>query len=246
MRILKKLLLPAVAVLSLSGQAWSEDSTLRQKLLDSGTFTALYSVDDHTTLIKAESLEDISSALGDICSGYEGSLISVDNSFKCEGVFEAAEVDSTGSEGQSILIKTEAAQPLAYKNPYIPSIEEVSAPPGGKIEGDYASIDIYQYMYALCKKENGTASVIVSKRFGKVARYTEVSAEEAFSHLLTAGEGKDPWFFACEGENRFIVEKDYQYSPDGANSFYFHPKRGLEWVDYVKAGSDKVASLEAR
>lgn len=242
--MLKKLMLPAVAVLSMSGQAWSEDSTLRQKLLDSGTVAAVYSVDDHTTLIKADSQEDISSTLSAICSGHEGSLISDDNSFKCEGVFEAAGVDST--EGQSVLIKTAAAQPLAYKNPYIPSLEEVTAPPSGKIEGDYASIDIYQYMYALCKKENGTASVIVSKRFGKVARYTEVSAEEAFSHLLTSGEGKDPWFFACEGENRFIVEKDYQYSPDGANKFYFHPKRGLEWVDYVKADSDKVASLGLR
>lgn len=246
MRILEKLMLPATAFLSLTGQAWSEEATIRQKLLDSGTVSALYSVDDHTTLIKTESLDDISSTLGAICSGYEGSLISEDNSFRCEGVFEATEVDSTGSEGQSILIKTEAAQELAYKNPYIPSLEEVSAPPGGKIKGDYASIDIYQYMYALCKKENGTASVIVSKRFGKVARYTEVSAEEAFSHLLASGEGKDPWFFACEGENRFIVEKDYQFNSEGANSFYFHPKRGLEWVDYVKADNDKVASLEAR
>jgi len=238
-------MLPAIAVLSMSGQAWSEDSTLRQKLLDSGTVAALYSVDDHTTVIKAESREDISSTLSAICSGHEGSLVSDENSFKCEGVFEASEVDST-SAGQSVLIKTEAAQPLAYKNPYIPSLEEVAAPPSGRIEGDYASIDIYQYMYALCKKENGTPSVIVSKRFGKVARYTEVSAQEAFSHLLASGEGKDPWFFACEGENRFIVEKDYQYSPDKANRFYFHPKRGLEWVDYVKADSDKVASLGTR
>lgn len=246
MRILKKLMLPAVAVLSLSGQAWSEDATLRQKLLESETITALYSVDDHTTLIKAESLENISSTLSAICSGQKGTLISDENSFRCEGVFEASEVDSTGSEGKSVLIKTEAAQELAYKNPYIPSLEEVSAPPGGKIEGDYASIDIYQYMYALCKKENGTSSVIVSKRFGKVARYTEVSAQEAFSHLLASGEGKDPWFFACEGENRFIVEKDYQFNSEGANSFYFHPKRGLEWVDYVKSDSDKVASLDMR
>jgi hypothetical protein len=148
------------------------------------------------------------------------------------------------SNDQFILIKTEATQPLTYKNPYIPSLEQVAAPAGGRIEGDYASIDIYQYMYALCKKENGTPSVIVSKRFGKFARYTEVSAEEAFNYLLSSGEGKDPWFFGCEGENRFIVEKDYQSSPEGANRFSFHPKRGLEWVDYVKAGSDVVASLE--
>ncbi|MBI2399751.1 MAG: hypothetical protein HYV23_01590 [Deltaproteobacteria bacterium] len=66
MRILEKLMLPAVAVLSLSGQAWSEDLTLRQKLLESGTVAALYSVDDHTTLIKAESLDDISSTLSAI------------------------------------------------------------------------------------------------------------------------------------------------------------------------------------
>ena len=245
MRILQKLILPAVAVLSLSGQAWSEDSSVREKLLESGAVAALYSVDDHTTLIKAGALEDMKSTLSAICSGHEGALASDGASFRCEGVFEAARVDSPEPESQSIMVKTESAQPLAYRNPYIPSIEEVAAPASGRIEGDYASIDIYQYMYALCKKENGTASVIVSKRLSKVARYMEVSAEEAFSHLL-AGEGKDPWFFACEGENRFIVEKDYQFNSDMANSFYFHPKRGLEWVDFVKAGSGKIASLGTR
>lgn len=245
MRILRKMILPAVAVMSLSGHAWAEDLSIREKLLESGAVATLYSIDDHTTLIKTGSLNDISSTLSAICSGHEGFLSSGGNSFRCAGVFEAEQVDSP-SEGQSILVKTEIAQPLAYRNPYIPSIEEVAAPPGGKIDGDYASIDIYQYMYALCKKDNGTASVIVSKRFGKVARYTEVSAEEAFSHLLASGEGRDPWFFACESENRFIVEKDYQFNSNGANRFYFHPKRGLEWVDFVKAGSDKVASLGTR
>ena len=245
MRIIQKLILPATALLSLSGQAWSEDLSIRQELLESGKLSALYSVDDHTTLIKTGTIEDMNSVLVSACSAAKGALATEADSFSCEGVFNAAAVDSPGSEGSSFLLKTTDAQPLAYMNQYIPSLEEVAAPPGGKIKGDYASIDVYQYMYALCKKENGTPSVIVSKRFGKVARYTEVSAEEAFSHLL-AGEGKDPWFFGCEGENRFIVEKDYQFNPDGASSFYFHPKRGLEWVDYVKAGSDNVASLKAR
>jgi hypothetical protein len=246
LRIIQKLILPAVAVLSLSGQAFSEEASLRHELLGSAAVTAMYSIDEHTTLIKAASGEDVRSVLGAICSGHKSSLASDEDFFKCDGVFEAARVTVPDSEGQSILIKTEDAQPLAYKNPYIPSLEEVAAPAGGRMEGDYASIDIYQYMYALCKKENGTPAVIVSKRFGKFARYTEVSAEEAFSHLLSSGEGKDPWFFGCEGEKRFIVEKDYQSGPDGENRFYFHPKRGLEWVDYVKAGNDKVAVLETR
>ncbi len=245
MRILAKLVIPAVALLSISGQAAADEVNLRGELLGSAHVSALYSVDDHTTLIKASSVEEAGSALNDACSAAKGVLTSGEGYLHCEGVFQASRMDSPGLEGTSFLIKTEQAQPLAYKNPYIPSIEEVAAPPGGRIAGEWTSVDIYQYMYALCKKENGTPSVIVSKRAGKTARYTEVSAEEAFSQLL-AGEGKDPWFFACEGEKRFIVEKDYQYNAKGSSSFYFHPKRGLEWVDYVKADSDKVACLTNR
>lgn len=244
MRILKKLVVPAVALLSFHGQAAAGETNLRGELLESVHISALYSVDDHTTLIKTGSTGEAEAALAEACSAAKATLSSGEGYFLCEGVFQASLMDSP-DESASFLIKTEETQPLAYRNPYIPSFEEIAAPPGGRIKGEWASVDIYQYMYALCKKENGTPSVIISKRLGKTARYTEVSAEEAFSQLH-AGEGKDPWFFACEGENRFIVEKDYQYSTEVASSFYFHPKRGLEWVDYVKADSDKVASLKAR
>lgn len=244
MRILGKLMLSSTIILAASSLAWSEDS-LRHKLLDSKMASAVYSVDDHTTVFKTNSKE-VGAHLASLCAERAGELIAGENAFACEGVFEASRVDSNMNEEQSFLLKTKDPQPLAYLNPSIPAIEEVAAPPDGKITGEHASIDIYQYMYALCKKENGTPSVVISKRFGKVARYTEVGAEEGFNYLMTSGDGKDPWFFACEGETRFMVEKDYQYNSDGPNKFYFHPRRGLEWVDYVKADNGKLASLSAR
>lgn len=244
MRIPGKLVLSSIFILAASGQALAETS-LRHRLLESVSPTALYSVDDRVTVFKTADKEDVGAKLGKLCSEVSGSFTAAENSFACHGIFESSRVEAAYDDEQSFIFRTVEAQPLAYLSASIPSIEEITPLPNGKIAGEHASIDIYQYMYALCKKENGTPSVVISKRFGKIARYTEVGAEEAFSHLLSSGDGKDPWFFACEGEVRFMVEKDYQYK-DGASSFYFHPKRGLEWVDYVKAEDGKLARLEAR
>lgn len=245
MRIPVKPILPVFILFATQGLAWAQDS-VRHELLESGLPQALYSVDDHTTVFKAGSPDDVASRLQAICSERKAAFTVHENAaLTCEGVFEASRMDA-GTEDESYIIKTVEEQPLAYMSPSIPPLEEISLPPNGRIAGDHASVDIYQYMYALCKKENGTASVVISKRFGKVARYTEVGAEEAFGYLLASGDGRDPWFFACEGETRFMVEKDYQYNSDGANKFSFHSKRGLEWVDYVKSDDGKVAKLEAR
>lgn len=244
MRIPGKLTLSAIIILAAAGQARSEDS-IRGKLLDSGIASIVYSVDDHTTLFRTSAKEDAAAILEKLCSERSGSFKAEETSFTCTGIFEASRVESASGDEQSFFLKTTEPQPLAYMNPSVPSIEKVAPPPNGKIAGDHASVDIYQYMYALCKKENGSPTVVISKRYGKIARYVEVGAEEAFSYLLTSGDGKDPWFFGCEGETRFMVEKDYQFAPDGPNKFSFHPKRGLEWVEYVKA-EGSLAKLEKR
>lgn len=243
MRIPVRPILPALILLAASGQALAEDS-LRHELLGSGVAMTLYSVDSHTTVLKTGTPDDVASKFEGLCSKRGASITVRENTYACEGVFEASK--SPAAQETSFFIKTVDEQPLVYVNPSIPPVEELTLPPNGRIKGDHASVDIYQYMYALCAKENGTASVVISKRLGKVARYTEVGAQEAFDYLLSSGDGKDPWFFACEGETRFMVEKDYQYDSNGANKFSFHLKRGLEWVDYVKAEDGKVAKLEAR
>jgi len=244
--MIKKLMLPAAAVLAFSGQAFSEETNIRQELLENESVTALYTIDEFNSLVKTGSNAGVDKTLEAICSERDGNLKKKANTLRCEGVFTASKIGTPSEETAQVIVTADEAQPLAYRNPSVPSIDEVVAPPSGRIEGEYASIDIYQYMYALCKKSNGTPAVVVSKRFGKIARYTEVGSEEAFEYLLASGEGKDPWFFGCEGKNRFIVEKDYQSGEDGSNRFTFHPRRGLEWVDYVKADDGHVASLEAR
>lgn len=242
MRIFRKLTFSAIIILAAAGQARSEDS-IRGQLLDSGVPSAVYSVDDYTTLFRTGAGENVGAMLEKLCSGHNGAFKAEENAFACTGIFEASRVESDLTEEQAFFLKTTEPQPLAYMNPSIPSIEKLAPLPSGKIAGDHSSVDMYQYVYALCKKENGTPSVVISKRSGKIARYTEVGAAEAFSYFMTSGDRKDPWFFACEGEKRFLVEKDYQFAPDGPNKFYFHPKRGLEWVEYVKAESS-LAKLE--
>lgn len=242
MRIPGILTLTAILLLAASGHAWAGDS-LRGDLLESRLPSALYSVDDHTTAFMAEG--DVASKLAGMCTERGGQFTASGDRFSCPGVFEASRIVSEGPE-RSFIMKTVEAQPLAYLNPSIPAVDEISELPGGRIEGGHESVDIYQMAYALCEKEQGTASVVISRRYGKFARYSEVSAEEAFTYLLTSGDGKDPWFFACEGKKRFLVEKDYQYDPESDSAFYFHPKRGLEWVEYVKADSGPLASLVSR
>jgi len=238
-----KLLLPllALAVSEVSG-ANAGELSLRQRLLEETAVETLYSVDEHTTLFTASGSKEALAALGELCRSKEASLASVDNVLKCGDAFSA---EVAGRDG-SYLIKSGAAEPIAYRTPSVPPYEEIETPPDGEMEGALAGIDMYQYMYALCKKGNGKAFTVISKRAGRFVRLVEASPEEAFRHLFSSGDSKDPWFFACEGETKFIVEKDYGYSPDDRGKFTFRQNRGLEWVDFMKAGDkEDLARLDS-
>ncbi|OIJ74025.1 MAG: hypothetical protein A2V21_306960 [Deltaproteobacteria bacterium GWC2_55_46] len=237
--------MPILLAMALIGNgAYAGEQSLRERLIGTGTVETLYSVDDHTTIVKAADGQALK-GLEALCSEYIGAgLVKEGAAMKCGAIFEASE-DLTQGKNPLYRIKSEEAQPVAYKIAALPPFEELSAPPDGRIEGGLGSIDVYQYMYALCKKEQGSHSIVISRRFGRFVRLVEVPSEEAFDYLLSSGDTKDPWFFACEGENRFIVEKDYQYDPDGEKKFYFRQDRGLESVDYIKSGErEKLARLE--
>lgn len=109
------------------------------------------------------------------------------------------------------------------------------------------SIDVYNQARAICNDEGGRPLAVVSRRFGGFVRLVEVTPDEAAEHIASGREGKYPWYLACEGEARFIVEKDYQYSPGEPEKFHLSRGRGLEWLDYIKAEEpEKIAGLEAR
>lgn len=239
-----KALFPLLAVgLLTASDANAAELTLRQMLLENPSVQSLYSVDEHTTMIAASGKTEALSAISGLCSAKGASLAAENDTVKCADAFSA---EPTGAEGRSYILKSPIAEPIAYKTPSVPPYEELETPSNGRMEGAFDGIDMYQYMYALCKKGNGKAFTVISRRTGRVVRLVEASPAETFRHLLTMGNGKDPWFFACEGETKFIVQKDYGYGENDKARFTFYQNRGLEWVDFVKSGDkDDLARLDS-
>ncbi|MBI5643681.1 MAG: hypothetical protein HY954_09445 [Deltaproteobacteria bacterium] len=239
-------ILSAVMLLSFSipGAARSEGTdTVRLKLLNSPAINTLYSIDDHFTIVSGKDKAAVTDALRAICSDNSGTVAAEnDGTIKCGAVFEAERLERTeaaagSSNERFFLIKNNIPQPFVYRNSSIPSYDELSAPPNGQISGKYNIIDLFQYMSALCKKDNGKPAIVVSKRYGRFVRLTQVGAVEGFNYFLSSGEEKEPWYFACEGKQKFIVEKDYKYSSEEDNKLFFYQNRGLEGIDFVK-GND--------
>ncbi len=244
MRIAKWLLMPVMG-LAFSGAACVDagELNIRQRLLEHTAVETLYSADEHTSLFTAASGSAALAAIGDVCGSLGASIMPEGSISRCADAFTA---EPAGSEGRSYILKSASPEPIAYKTPAVPPFEELAAPPDGEMKGALEGVDVYQYMYALCEKGNGKALAVISKRAGRFVRLVEASPEEAFRHIVTSIDSKDPWFFACEGETKFIVEKDYGYGTDDKDRFTFRQGRGLEWVDFQRAGDkDKLAGLDS-
>lgn len=239
------------ALLNPTATLADETENLRGRLLDIKSIETLYSIDDFYTLVTVEGgkEEEAVTELKNLCAEAGGAFERVKGKnspeIKCAGSFETVEVEEKSSRNgkRSFLIKNAKPQPVAYKNPSLPSFNEISTPPNGRIKINYSSIELYEYMYALCKKENGVASFVIPKRNGKIVRLTQVNATEAFMYLLSAGNGKESWFFACEGDKRFVLEKEYTFEPSQGHKFNFFSNRGLEGVDYVRSNSGPDSHL---
>ncbi len=229
---------------TLASSAHAAEDGLRQRLIESSHINTLYSIDDFNTLASGDMAMiagELKKACGD--TGKVAEVKAEDNSIKCRGYFEAAEVKQDGSSLGLFAIKTAAPQPFVYKTPALPSFSEIRLPKTGRLAGNYSNLDMYEYMSALCKKNNGSPEIVITKRYGKYLRLTHVSTAEGSSYIISNARDKDPWFFACNGSRRFVVEKDYQYKPDEDN-LYFRLNRGLEGIDFVKSeDSDAVALL---
>ncbi|MDO8426032.1 MAG: hypothetical protein Q7T24_00785 [Deltaproteobacteria bacterium] len=241
MKRLPLLLKVLFLIAALATTAYGEDG-LRQRLIDSSHINTLYSIDDFNTLASGDPAK-IAGELEKACiEGGRAVEKAPDNSIKCRGYFEAAEVKEGGSSLGLFAIKTALPQPFLYKTPALPSFNEISFPKTGKLTGNYSNPDLYQYLSALCRKNNGAAEIVITKRYGKYLRLTQVGPEEGSSYILSNGKGKDPWFFACNGNGRFVVEKDYQYKP-GEESLYFYTNRGLEGADFVRSDDTEAIAL---
>ncbi|MFQ5735674.1 MAG: hypothetical protein ACE5GY_02300 [Thermodesulfobacteriota bacterium] len=250
---LKRLLTGVFTAAILASPALAaEQDSLRLRLIESASAETVYTIDEHSTLATSTAPGALAGELEGFCTKKGGTLERLDDgtapdrlSVKCGSLFEAKALEGKLVNGRPVfLVKNSASEPFAFKNPDFPAIDRLGTPADGRLPGSYSSLDVYQYMYALCKKGNGTPSTVITRRQGKSVRLGEATDAEAFDYILNSGDGRDPWYMECAGEKKFLIEKDYRYSNDQENVFYYHTNRGLDGINYVKLETDKVAKLE--
>ncbi|MDP2690082.1 MAG: hypothetical protein Q8P48_08230 [Deltaproteobacteria bacterium] len=240
----------ATAVLSGSALAVEENS-LRLRLLESSSADSIYTMDERSTLVTstvpgalAGELEGFCTKNGEVmkAQGAQPKKLSV----RCGRIFEAESLEGKQVNNKPVfIIRHTTYEPFAFKNPAYPAFRELAPPRTGRLPGYYSSLDLYQYVYALCKKDGGAPSTVVTKRDGKTVRLAEVSDGEAFDYIFNYGDGKDAWYMECSGSRKFLVEKNYRYEPDEDNHYFFHANRGLDGISYVRLKLDKVARIES-
>jgi hypothetical protein len=217
--------------------------SLREKLIDSKVFSAVYAIDDYLTMVTAPvSTNETSVYEGfkTLCTG-GGAVFERSNEenageiYGCAPSFTVSSAPGTQDGSKSFLIKHSERQPVGYRTPVVPSYAHLLAPAKGRLQGSYSSTEIYQYVYALCKKENGNPAFVVPKRYGRYVRLTKVTPADAFEYLTTSVKKTDAWYAACEGEKKFMLEKEYAYSEKDRESLIFYPNRGLEGISFVSA-----------
>jgi len=225
----------------------------RERLVESKAFSAVYAIDEHQTVAAVAPGGDgygrAREGFKALCEGSGAVLAREDHgtdgeSYACGSSFTASAAPGSVDGARSFIVRHAESQPLAYRTPVVPSYASLLEPAKGKLKESYSSAEIYQYVYALCKKENGNPAFVVPRRYGKYVRLTKVAPADAFEYLITSVEKKDAWYAACEGKKRFMLEKEYAYSEGAQASIIFHPNRGLEGISFVS--SDEAPSLKSK
>lgn len=167
---------------------------------------------------------------------------------------------------QPFIFKTEHISPDKITMPADGEFKLVSIGIGGFLKalaGRIADEEavIHQYVTALCRNNNGKIRFVINRgKFvpdpkGKWTRietgekgryegeYVETDALEAFNYAKTASSIRGPVykvnFYACEGNNRFIVRSEEEIKYDnrgnayGTLKSYFASQKGLDGLKYV-------------
>ena len=251
MHLLKTLVTGAVAIAALSTPALAiEANSLRLRLVESSSAASIYTIDENSMLVTSTGPGQLAGELEGFCTRNGETLERVEEkgdrmlAVRCGKLFEAESLEGRQVNGKMVFnIKSAAPEPFAFKNPVYPAIDGLTAPPDGRLPGNYSSLDMYQYMYALCKKDGGTPATVITKRSGRSVRLAEAQDAEAFDYIFNSGDSKDPWYMECAGDKRFLVEKNYKYDLYQDNAYIFHSNRGLDGINYVQLEGSRVASI---
>lgn len=190
---------------------------IRERLINNPSVEALYAVDERHTFIKGEA------------------------AFMDGGVNI---IKRYGYENQALrgLLVSHEAEPYIFRTAGSPigTLERRDV----ELAGPLATADLFQEMTSICRLNSGAASFVITKKDGRYKRLMAVEPVEAFEFIFTA-RGESAWYMACSGEKRFAVEKNYSSVNKGRNIASIIPGRGLEGVDYVRAGKAAVESWQA-
>lgn len=132
-----------------------------------------------------------------------------------------------------------AATPQAATLPAINGTPEYT---NIEIERGHNSADVFRHFTSECS--SGKVLFLGTLRDGRHLRLTLMNGVDAASYIETDGDGKYPWLMACEGANKFLVEKEHRYGTDKSRFFLFRG-RALEGIDYVASIPSRAQTVLA-
>jgi hypothetical protein len=222
---LKPLVTIFAAALILSGAhagaevdyATDASTGLRHRLVAEEWVEALYAIDDHLTYFTAEAGRYTQEA------GYTVVYSRVENGRKHS------------------IIRHDRPEPLIYKSRALPDSggpAGLKTPEAGEYRlarDGYSAVDLYQHATGACASDGGTPLFLIPSSNGRHKRLTRVDALSAFRYIFSTGGPEDTvWYIACEGDWRFVVEKNYRAFTGGVELATITLDRGLEGVNYAE------------
>lgn len=193
---------------------------LRHRLVAAEGVEVLYSIDDHLTYFTVE--VDMDKPEGGLAptGGHTVVYSRVDNGTK------------------HYIIRHDRPEPLVYKSRALEGPGGLEIPEAGEYAlawDGYSAADLYQHATAACRNDGGTPLFLIPRSSGRHKRLTKVGALSAFRYILSTGGPEDTvWYIACEGDRRFVVEKNYRLLTGGVESATVILDRGLEGVSYAE------------
>jgi len=106
-----------------------------------------------------------------------------------------------------------------------------------EFKGGSSTVDLYEHMTGLCSENNGKAVFVVPKEIGRYKRLAEVTADEALDYIVSRLNTDSAWLMSCDGNIRFMVEKNLRSMNRGEETASFYLNRGLEGVNYLASGA---------
>ena len=121
----------------------------------------------------------------------------------------------------------------------LPTISETQGYSYIELDSRHDAKDIFDHFVSECGP-SGKLLFLGTLRDASHLRLTLLNEDEAASYIETDGDGKYPWLLACDGPEKFLVEKDQKYGPKEAK-VRLYKGRAFEGIDYARERSSAPA-----